>query len=401
VIWLIQSALINGQSQPWMYEVLALTMQIQRRPQAEIDRVVLSLADFGTADFGTVMFSAAYLKRLGRNRAALDLYREASRRIPEQPEPYVLGLRAARELRDAEALAWAAEGTLKYAWTREWKGLHREAEGAFAESLQMMQQAGDAKQVAEWKVRSEEARRRDLVVRLLWTGEGDLDLLIEEPGGNVCSFENRDGAGGGVLVHDGYGPRAENCFEEYIATLAMRGEYRIRVRHAWGQVVGQRATLTIIRNLGTPQQTVDTRTITLGSEEPVIRVAVEDGRREHPRTVTTMSLVEPIAAAEAPARPVGPVKGEAGRVAKDFVESRQEMDSRSVRRVGAIGFQPVIQTIPDGATFSASAVVSPDRRYVRMGVNPSFSNITDVFTFSFVTGVNLSGFQPGVTGAGN
>jgi hypothetical protein len=35
---------------------------------------------------------------------------------------------------------------------------------------------------------------------------------------------------------------------------------------------------------------------------------------------------------------------------------------------------------------NAAAVVSPDRRYVRLAVSPVFSTITDVFTFSFVGG---------------
>lgn len=50
------------------------------------------------------------------------------------------------------------------------------------------------------------------------------------------------------------------------------------------------------------------------------------------------------------------------------------------------GFQPVITTVNEGITLSVTAVVSSDRRYVRLSVNPLFSSITDVFTFSFVGG---------------
>ena len=114
VIGLIQAALIHGQSQPWMYEVLALSMEIEKSPREEIERVVLSLADFGTADFGTMSYSAAYLVRLGRDAAGLRLYREASRMLPEQPEPYVLGLRLARKLKDVDAVEWGATGVLQH-----------------------------------------------------------------------------------------------------------------------------------------------------------------------------------------------------------------------------------------------------------------------------------------------
>mgnify|MGYP007059392089 CR=1 FL=1 len=47
------------------------------------------------------------------------------------------------------------------------------------------------------------------------------------------------------------------------------------------------------------------------------------------------------------------------------------------------GFAPVITTLPSGAHLGASAVVSPDRRYVRMNLQPFFSNVGPVQTFTF------------------
>ncbi len=46
-------------------------------------------------------------------------------------------------------------------------------------------------------------------------------------------------------------------------------------------------------------------------------------------------------------------------------------------------FQPVIITLPDGTNFQATAVVSADRRYVRVTPVPFFSGVTRVSTFSF------------------
>lgn len=54
------------------------------------------------------------------------------------------------------------------------------------------------------------------------------------------------------------------------------------------------------------------------------------------------------------------------------------------------GFQPVIQFFPDGVQLTVTAVVSADRRFVRLTLFPFFSNITDVFTFSFVGGANAN-----------
>ena len=62
------------------------------------------------------------------------------------------------------------------------------------------------------------------------------------------------------------------------------------------------------------------------------------------------------------------------------------------------GFQPVIAVIPEGITLNVTAVVSADRRFVRLTVAPLFSNITDVFTFSFVGGSTGGGGQGGQGG---
>ena len=48
-----------------------------------------------------------------------------------------------------------------------------------------------------------------------------------------------------------------------------------------------------------------------------------------------------------------------------------------------VGFQPVITMLPQGVSLSASAIVSGDRRYVRMGLTPLFSTIGNVDTFNF------------------
>ncbi|MCA9054198.1 MAG: hypothetical protein KDA75_10200 [Planctomycetaceae bacterium] len=71
--------------------------------------------------------------------------------------------------------------------------------------------------------------------------------------------------------------------------------------------------------------------------------------------------------------------------------------------IQAVGFQPQIQVINDGAQLFVRAVISADRRYVRLAVSPIFNNVTDVFTFSFIggtgnIGVGGNGGQAGVNG---
>lgn len=53
------------------------------------------------------------------------------------------------------------------------------------------------------------------------------------------------------------------------------------------------------------------------------------------------------------------------------------------RSGGSPGYAPVITTLPSGASLGASAVVSPDRRYVRMNLQPFFSSVGPVQNFTF------------------
>lgn len=69
----------------------------------------------------------------------------------------------------------------------------------------------------------------------------------------------------------------------------------------------------------------------------------------------------------------------------------------------SVGFQPVITVVPEGVQMTVQAVVSADRRYVRLSVFPLFTTITDVFTFSFISGVTgggAGGFGGGIGGFG-
>jgi hypothetical protein len=52
----------------------------------------------------------------------------------------------------------------------------------------------------------------------------------------------------------------------------------------------------------------------------------------------------------------------------------------------SVGYRPVITTLPTGTSLSAGAVVSPDRRYVRINAMPFFSNVGPVYTYNLKTG---------------
>ena len=278
-IAVIESALLAGQVQPWMYDVLAVMMELAGRPKADVERALLSRLDFSATDVASTLFSAAYLARFGAKEHALKLYRQAAELEPTRPEPYILGLRLAREMKDQAAIGWAAAGVLQAAWTKDYEQLHREAEDAALDAERSLREAGKISQADALRDSMAQSRVHDLHVRLQWAGDGDLDLSVEEPLGTVASCEDRQSRGGGVHIHDGYGPDPKNCYEEYVCAIGVPGVYVIHVRRVDGNIVGKRAQVTVVRNQGAKNESTQTFVIKLDQDNKAIRVAVPDGRR--------------------------------------------------------------------------------------------------------------------------
>ena len=370
----INEALIAGQSQPWMYDVLAMSMQITGRPQVEIERVLLSRVDFTTADVPNMLFSAAYLVRFGATDRALTLYRQASRMAPARPEPYALGLKLAERIGDHDAIQWASTGILTYTWGSDYRRRHRAAIGAARDAVLDLRKAGDEQRADELEEAVAAARQRDLVLTLSWNGPGELDLQVEEPLGTVCHFDARQTRSGGVLVHDGFGPLQRNCFEEYVCAFAAAGEYRLTISHVDGDIVGKRAQLRVRRYVGTEFEQSHVHPVVFDSRKKVVRLSLQKGRREKlsdtlPRTGGDFATARRSQPGSRRFR-FGPTQEGRGGVGRGGVG-------------GSVGYTPVVQMLSEGVASTTLAVVSGDRRYVRLTVNAVFTSIVDVATFSF------------------
>ncbi|MCA8996908.1 MAG: hypothetical protein KDA80_07980 [Planctomycetaceae bacterium] len=390
VIACIEQALIHGQAQPWMYEVLAMSMELEDYPKESIERVILSLSDFGSVDFSTMMFSAAYLAQFERHAAAFRLYQQASQIIPERSEPFVMALELAPYLENPADVSWAAAGVLAHHWGDNVDELHQKAADAIAELIRKARLQGDTELQEQLRGHLAEARHRDVQITLSWNGTADLDLFVEEPNGSVCSFEQTQTSNGGLLLHDGIGTDRDNAHEDYVAPRAFSGPYRVTVKKASGDLVGDRASLVILLHAGTPDEKRINRTLVFNSDEASVSFDLVNGRRQQPKTVAKaeQNPFDRRLHQFAQAQRFAHRDARARQVMQNFAESRESTIPAS-RRVGAVGYQPVVQLIPEGTSLTGRAVVSPDRRYVRIAIQPTFNNVTDVFTFSIINGAGV------------
>lgn len=66
---------------------------------------------------------------------------------------------------------------------------------------------------------------------------------------------------------------------------------------------------------------------------------------------------------------------------------RQALDQEFLLwRNGNVGYAPVVTWLPEGTQLGASAVISPDRRYVTTNVAPFFSSVGPVYSYNLNTG---------------
>lgn len=371
----LEQAILHGQIQPWMYQVLALSMQAAGRPKAQIGRVLLSSQDVVLNDPQSMMHLAAYLVRFEQTDRALELYRQAASLDPSRPEPFVLALELAARKKNYQAITWSAPEVLAFSWSKGRESLNRLAERSAAEAEAALAKSGDFARAAKLQSDMRNARRLDLAVRLEWNGQGDLDLQVQEPAGTTCSVVQPMTTAGGIFVHDGFGPVQDHCYEEYLCPLGLPGEYRITVKHVSGEIVGKRARLTIVRDRGTLQEDSITETIFLGPTDQSVRISLAGGRRKPGQLEKPADDVnggsKPGNAPQHILAQIGPGGGAGGGGVAQFAQ-----------RGAAVGYTPIITEIAEGVRLNAMATVSGDRRYVRINAQPIFSTITDVFTFT-------------------
>lgn len=385
----LEAALIHGQSQPWMYTVLALEMEKAGRPRADVERVLLSNIDFSAVNVSNLIYSAAFLTRYGAKDRALDLYRQASNVDPTRLEPYVLALKLARERQDPGHVEWAAVGILTRAWNKDYPSLHREAETSILDLAAELRQKGRDQEADQLARALQQALERDLTIELSWSGKADLDLLVEEPSGTICSSENPGTMGGGVFVHDGMGADPQDAFDKYVCPRGQSGDYRVIVRHIRGDVVGKRAVLKIVRYQGTPRQFEEQFTVQLAEGDKVVRVSLQQGRL---KTLSAVPLLDVRPDPADVARRTRPEwANRRGRAPERSGVAFGNRRQNAVAGGGSVGYQPVITVLSEGVALNALAVVSGDRRYVRLSLAPFFSAITGVNTFSFINSGNPGG----------
>ena len=412
IIVALQSAMLAGKAQPWMYEALALAQLCAGRPQSEYERTLMSAVEFSD-DAQTMILIALYMQRIGLHDRALQVLHEIAKNNPEMAEPYEKALPIASITNNREAKKWASLGILSLAWQEDKQYLYDKANDV-ANSVVADLMAENKKQEAkEFQEAINNAKQRDCIIRVSWTGQADIDIAVEEPGGTICSMKNIQTPAGGFFMGDAHagqlGKNNKAMSETYVCPKGFNGDYRLAIKKLWGDVIGGKVKVELFTHVNADDLN------SLKGKKPMVgyiqlkddvagmMFTLHDGRRTAAsqqvianavnNQVNRAILAQQLAQAFDP-NAMAKLDG--------FVNADQAAEEgryyNAFFRQGAVGYQPQIITLPTGTNLMAQAVVSADRRYVRITSVPMFSYIANVRIFNYVTGEESQGDVP--TGSG-
>lgn len=266
------AAIRNGLAEPWMYDVLAVEMKIAKRPQKQIDRVLLSRIDFAAGNDAQLLVAASNLAAFDAFNESIGLCKELAKRNPHQPELWSTARRVADLDGDFKLRTWARVQTLRNVWEPGFETLHKKMEAELQDLIKEAMKRDDQPTVSAIREALRDALRRDLRVQIEWIGDGDVDLSITEPNGLICSRRQKVTANGGLLVRQDIAtqPSSKRQVEEYVCLDAKVGTYTVKVEHVDGRVLLGRVQVKVTRNAGTGSEVTETKSLRGIVEAPQI-----------------------------------------------------------------------------------------------------------------------------------
>ncbi len=368
----------------WAHEALAVALQAAQASPDEVERAALSAVDLDPTDPKAYLRAAKAESDLKRGDLAVGFCKRAAALSPGLPGAYANALVYAGQTDGvkADVVLWAADNLLSRDWPADGNDYQAEAKRRVEAIAGKFEAAGRGAEAAPLRKSIAEDARRDLVIELLWTGAADLDLVVTEPTGAVCDATRPRTSGGGVLKADqldqrdaadvnGEGGRSEL----YAAASAFAGTYKVAVKKVFGNPVGGTALVKVTKFKGTPKQVDDIITVDFRGNKPV-EVALDGGSR------TEMAAI-PAAADEGRLSTTGaPLSSGPSGFGGGFGTAGSMTTGAGNANAGS-GLplvNPAVETRQAGASAGAAdlrrtATVNPDRRTMRVTVNPVFAGL--------------------------
>jgi tetratricopeptide (TPR) repeat protein len=361
----------------WAHEALAIALQSSHGDPVEVERAALSAIDLDPTDPNAYIKAAKIEADLKNYDQAITFCKRAADFAPDKPIAYANALAYAEKATDVrtDAVVWAANNLLKRDWNSLDINYHKQVNDRLPGLIKKFETAGQKTDAIRQTLA--EQTQRDLVIELAFQGSADLDLIVAEPNGSICSPTQKRTTGGGVLKSDVMAQKDEGRSEVYTAAMAFSGTYKVTVKKVMGRPLGDTAILKVTKFKGTPKETFDLIPVNLKDGKPV-EIALQGGSRTELATIPEESEYRgTTTAAPLTTGPsgLGGGFGAAGSLMSSPLTSATPqglpvVSSVTEARLPGIG--------SSAADLRASMKVNADRRSVTLEVNPVFATGKEV-----------------------
>jgi len=222
---------------------------------------------------------------MGLGGTAFHLFRRVAASRPFEPQTYRAMAQCLEELKMADLALVYYEVGLTGGWDGRFGEFRKILAMDYLRMLRRIQSGELTSSVPDYAAARRDsvaqelgAAATDLVISITWNTDGtDVDLHVTEPGGEECYFSHPNTASGARLTTDvtqGFGP------EMYMSTKAKKGQYRVQVKYFasdWNRATTRtKVYATIIRNWGTPNESVQKKVVTLELGKEMHDIALVD-----------------------------------------------------------------------------------------------------------------------------
>ena len=209
----------------------------------------MSAVDFAD-NTDDLMYIGTYLGRRSGCTSGPEVFRQAATWIRCGPSPTCSDCRRPERLNDLDGLKWASLGILGQAWPKEQANVWQAGLGVAKEVLDKLRAEKRTKEADAFLASSMKPCAAIASSIVTWTGEADVDLLVEEPGGTICSLRNpRTTAAASSSATPSARPAATASAAIAKPTFAPRasdGTYRMLVRRVWGNVTAGKVNVEVV-----------------------------------------------------------------------------------------------------------------------------------------------------------
>ena len=267
--------------EPWMYEALALAINMNDGSDADVKMSLNYAADLAQethnpnhlVSVADLLFRKGYFERVG------SLLDEAMPKVPHRAEPIAMSINLAQKTKDPARMSDSLERLLSLGWPGQDEYFRIEAGNQVEQMVKQLRAQNKGAEAAQLEKKLEDAMSRDVFVRLTWDGFADYDISVEEPFGLKAEYTMPRTVFGGAMIKNGYGSHPE---EIYVCPRGFNGKYTIRVSKIWDdpkQPVSK-LTLELITHDGTAHEKKEIRNLKPSAENPPTVVTLIEGRRK-------------------------------------------------------------------------------------------------------------------------